>query len=64
MKHYSTNSHEWMERGMKLYNQNNYSMATMCFERAGDDYWLKKCKNAALNAIEFEILFVGTHITL
>ncbi|XP_016185296.1 uncharacterized protein LOC107626920 [Arachis ipaensis] len=51
MKNYSTNSHEWMERGIKLYNQNNYSMATMCFERAGDDYWLKKCKHAALIAM-------------
>jgi tetratricopeptide (TPR) repeat protein len=33
---------------MQLYYQNNYEMATMCFERAGDSYWEKKSKAAGL----------------
>ncbi|KAL4392729.1 hypothetical protein AHAS_Ahas03G0374200 [Arachis hypogaea] len=41
---------EWKSRGIKLYNQNNYEMATMCFERAGDSYWEKKSKAAGLRA--------------
>ncbi|KAK2383851.1 P-loop containing nucleoside triphosphate hydrolase superfamily protein [Trifolium repens] len=39
---------EWKSRGKKLYYQNNYEMATMCFERAGDSYWEKKSKAAGL----------------
>ncbi|KAI3734201.1 hypothetical protein L6452_13665 [Arctium lappa] len=30
---------EWRERGKKLYYENNFVMATMCFERAGDKMW-------------------------
>ncbi|XP_020222260.1 uncharacterized protein LOC109804810 [Cajanus cajan] len=39
---------EWRSRGKKLYYQNNYEMATMCFERAGDSYWERKSKAAGL----------------
>ncbi|KAK2383849.1 P-loop containing nucleoside triphosphate hydrolase superfamily protein [Trifolium repens] len=42
---------EWKSRGKKLYYQNNFEMATMCFERAGDSYWEKKSKAAGLRAI-------------
>ncbi|XP_057420200.1 uncharacterized protein LOC130714313 [Lotus japonicus] len=41
---------EWKSRGKKLYYQNNFEMATMCFERAGDPYWEKKSKAAGLRA--------------
>ncbi|KAK7399848.1 hypothetical protein VNO78_11042 [Psophocarpus tetragonolobus] len=41
---------EWRSRGKKLYYQNNYEMATMCFERAGDSYWERKCKASGLRA--------------
>ncbi|MED6110877.1 hypothetical protein PIB30_047024 [Stylosanthes scabra] len=41
---------EWKSRGIELYNQNNYEMATMCFERARDSYWEKKSKAAGLRA--------------
>ncbi|KAM7467346.1 hypothetical protein LguiB_014908 [Lonicera macranthoides] len=30
---------EWKARGIKLFRENNYEMATMCFERAGDTTW-------------------------
>ncbi|KAF7827415.1 recBCD enzyme subunit RecB, P-loop containing nucleoside triphosphate hydrolase [Senna tora] len=41
---------EWKSRGIKLYYQNNYEMATMCFERAGDSYWERKSKASGLKA--------------
>ncbi|CAI8586619.1 unnamed protein product [Vicia faba] len=41
---------EWKSRGKKLYYQNNYEMATMCFERAEDSYWERKSKAASLRA--------------
>ncbi|CAK9141766.1 unnamed protein product [Ilex paraguariensis] len=41
---------EWKARGIKLYWENNYEMATMCFERAGDTMWEKRAKAAGLKA--------------
>ncbi|CAM8959009.1 unnamed protein product [Rhodiola kirilowii] len=41
---------EWKSRGFKLLTENNYEMATMCFERAGDEYWEKFSKAAGLRA--------------
>ncbi|CAL0324811.1 unnamed protein product [Lupinus luteus] len=41
---------EWKSRGIKLYHQNNYGMATMCFERAGDTYWARRSTAAGLRA--------------
>ncbi|XP_061342415.1 uncharacterized protein LOC133288626 [Gastrolobium bilobum] len=41
---------EWRSRGKKIYYQNNYEMATMCFERAGDSCWERKSKAAGLRA--------------
>ncbi|KAL2343586.1 hypothetical protein Fmac_004871 [Flemingia macrophylla] len=46
---------EWRSRGKKLYYQNNYEMATMCFERAGDSYWEKKSKAAGLRANAYRL---------
>ncbi|KVH87700.1 hypothetical protein Ccrd_025012 [Cynara cardunculus var. scolymus] len=39
---------EWRERGKKLYSENNFVMATMCFERAGDRMWEKLAKALGL----------------
>ncbi|KAK2437782.1 TPR and ankyrin repeat-containing protein [Trifolium repens] len=44
----ASSQEEWKSRGKKLYYQNNYEMATMCFERAGDSYWERKSKAAGL----------------
>nr|XP_027119396.1 uncharacterized protein LOC113736561 isoform X2 [Coffea arabica] len=41
---------EWKSRGIKLYQENKYHMATMCFERAGDTNWEKRAKAASLRA--------------
>ncbi|CAM8956395.1 unnamed protein product [Rhodiola kirilowii] len=41
---------EWKSRGFKLLTEKNYEMATMCFERAGDEYWEKFSRAAGLRA--------------
>ncbi|KAK2997943.1 hypothetical protein RJ639_026642, partial [Escallonia herrerae] len=41
---------EWKSRGIKLYYENNYEVAMMCFERAGDAYWEKMAKASGLRA--------------
>ncbi|XP_050375416.1 uncharacterized protein LOC126792936 [Argentina anserina] len=42
---------EWKSRGIKLYHEQNYEMATMCFERAGDTYWERRSKASGLKAV-------------
>ncbi|PON60921.1 Tetratricopeptide-like helical domain containing protein [Trema orientale] len=42
---------EWRSRGIKLYHEHNYEMATMCFERACDTYWERMSKAAGLKAM-------------
>ncbi|BFG15995.1 hypothetical protein CerSpe_022680 [Prunus speciosa] len=42
---------EWKSRGIKLYHEHSYEMATICFERAGDTYWEKRSKATGLKAI-------------
>ncbi|KAI8537794.1 hypothetical protein RHMOL_Rhmol09G0052000 [Rhododendron molle] len=37
---------EWKARGIKLFHENNYVMATMCFERAKDTLWERRAKAA------------------
>ncbi|XAR48022.1 hypothetical protein NMG60_11030712 [Bertholletia excelsa] len=41
---------EWRTRGIKLFHEKNYEMATMCFERAGDETWEKRAKASGLRA--------------
>ncbi|KAL3506739.1 hypothetical protein ACH5RR_032121 [Cinchona calisaya] len=41
---------EWKSRGVKLYWEKKYQMATMCFEKAGDTNWEKRAKAAGLRA--------------
>ncbi|XP_043696288.1 TPR and ankyrin repeat-containing protein 1-like [Telopea speciosissima] len=41
---------DWHLRGIKLFNEGNFEMATMCFERAGDTYREKWAKAAGLRA--------------
>ncbi|CAB4292904.1 unnamed protein product [Prunus armeniaca] len=46
-----SNPEEWRSRGMKLYQEDNYEMATMCFQRAGDTYWERRSKAAGLKVM-------------
>ncbi|KAD2804463.1 hypothetical protein E3N88_37840 [Mikania micrantha] len=41
---------EWRERGKKLFYENKFEMATMCFERAGDLMWETLAKASGLRA--------------
>ncbi|XP_062004037.1 uncharacterized protein LOC133721436 [Rosa rugosa] len=47
----ASSTEEWRSRGIKLYRENNYEMATMCFKRSGDTYWEQRSKAAGLKAI-------------
>ncbi|KAL6223346.1 hypothetical protein ACLB2K_006733 [Fragaria x ananassa] len=47
----ASSTEEWRSRGIKLYRANNYEMATLCFERAGDTYWEQRSKAAGFKAI-------------
>ncbi|GJZ28590.1 UvrD-like helicase, ATP-binding domain, P-loop containing nucleoside triphosphate hydrolase [Tanacetum coccineum] len=41
---------EWLARGKQLFFDNNYVMATTCFERAGDTTWEKLAKASSFKA--------------
>ncbi|KAG9442386.1 hypothetical protein H6P81_018240 [Aristolochia fimbriata] len=41
---------EWRSRGIKFFNEGNYEVATMCFERAGDEFREKWARAAGLFA--------------
>ncbi|KAJ4710306.1 UvrD-like Helicase, ATP-binding domain, P-loop containing nucleoside triphosphate hydrolase [Melia azedarach] len=41
---------EWKSRGIKLFYEHNYEMATICFERARDTYWEGMSKATGLKA--------------
>ncbi|KAL9162447.1 hypothetical protein ABFS82_07G090600 [Erythranthe guttata] len=41
---------EWKSQGIKLYWEKNYEMATVCFEKAGEETWEKRAKASGLRA--------------
>ncbi|XP_052204547.1 uncharacterized protein LOC127809633 [Diospyros lotus] len=41
---------EWKSRGEKLFYENNFKMAKMCFKRAGDTMWERRAKASGLKA--------------
>ncbi|GKC59146.1 UvrD-like helicase, ATP-binding domain, P-loop containing nucleoside triphosphate hydrolase [Tanacetum coccineum] len=45
-----SNPREWRERGKKFFYENNFLMAIICFERAGDTMWEKLAKASDLRA--------------
>nr|GEZ26078.1 UvrD-like helicase, ATP-binding domain, P-loop containing nucleoside triphosphate hydrolase [Tanacetum cinerariifolium] len=55
----ASSPHEWRERGKKLFYENNFVMAMLCFERAGEETWLKLAKACGLRASADQIR--GTH---
>ncbi|KAM6546583.1 hypothetical protein CsatB_027319 [Cannabis sativa] len=42
---------EWKSRGIKLYYEHNYEMASICFEKSFDIYWERKSKASGLKAM-------------
>ncbi|XP_061990633.1 uncharacterized protein LOC133709044 [Rosa rugosa] len=49
----SSSSEEWKSRGMKLYHERNYEMATMCFQNAHDTYWERRSKAGGLKVMAY-----------
>ncbi|XP_012837482.1 PREDICTED: uncharacterized protein LOC105958028 [Erythranthe guttata] len=41
---------EWKSQGVKLFWEKNYEMATVCFEKAGEETWEKRAKASGLRA--------------
>ncbi|KAL7102526.1 hypothetical protein ACP275_08G125400 [Erythranthe tilingii] len=41
---------EWKSQGIKLFWEKNYEMATVCFEKAGEEKWEKRAKASGLRA--------------
>ncbi|KAL3635036.1 hypothetical protein CASFOL_022090 [Castilleja foliolosa] len=41
---------EWKSQGIKLFWEKNYKMATLCFEKAGDETWEKRAKASGLRS--------------
>ncbi|KAL7084177.1 hypothetical protein ACP275_14G209000 [Erythranthe tilingii] len=39
---------EWKSQGIKLFWEKNYEMATLCFEKAGEETWEKRAKASGL----------------
>ncbi|XP_074323795.1 uncharacterized protein LOC141660706 [Apium graveolens] len=42
---------DWRCRGIKLFHENNYEMAMMSFERAGDTFWAKMAEASQYQAV-------------
>ncbi|KAL6506744.1 hypothetical protein OROHE_022576 [Orobanche hederae] len=42
---------QWKSQGSKLFWEKNYEMATMCFQKAGDETWEKMAKASGLRAV-------------
>ncbi|KAL5984658.1 hypothetical protein ACLOJK_041279 [Asimina triloba] len=52
----ASSTEDWRLRGIKLFNEGNFEMATMCFERAGDEFREKWAKAAGHRATAERIL--------
>ncbi|XP_068646917.1 uncharacterized protein [Aristolochia californica] len=52
----ASTAEEWRTRGIKFFNEASYEVATMCFERAGDEYREKWARAAGLFANADKIL--------
>ncbi|KAJ3682017.1 hypothetical protein LUZ60_014590 [Juncus effusus] len=55
----SSSAEDWKRRGIKLFNDGHYEMATMCFEKAGDQYREKWARAAGLVATADRV--IGTN---
>ncbi|PWA76942.1 uvrD-like Helicase, ATP-binding domain, P-loop containing nucleoside triphosphate hydrolase [Artemisia annua] len=51
----ASSAQEWRERGKKFFYGNNFVMASMCFERAGDTMWEKLAKASGLRASAYQM---------
>ncbi|XP_051116744.1 uncharacterized protein LOC127241644 [Andrographis paniculata] len=54
-----SSAEEWKSQGMKLFMENNFEVASICFEKAGEVMWAKLAKASGLRASAFS--FRGTN---
>ncbi|MCL7023592.1 hypothetical protein MKW94_024919 [Papaver nudicaule] len=58
----TSSKEEWISRGIKLLDEGNFEMATMCFERAGDSFLEKLAKASGLRAAGVHMLGSNTKL--
>ncbi|KAI3840106.1 hypothetical protein MKX03_003562 [Papaver bracteatum] len=58
----TSSKEEWTSRGIKLLDEGNFEMATMCFERAGDSFLEKLAKASGLRAAGVHMLGSNTKL--
>ncbi|KAI3921596.1 hypothetical protein MKW92_000379, partial [Papaver armeniacum] len=58
----TSSKEEWSSRGIKLLDEGNFEMATMCFERAGDSFLEKLSKASGLRAAGVHMLGSNTEL--
>ncbi|KAI3936307.1 hypothetical protein MKW92_001570 [Papaver armeniacum] len=58
----TSSKEEWSSRGIKLLDEGNFEMATMCFERAGDSFLEKFAKASGLRAAGVHMLGSNTEL--
>ncbi|MCL7034766.1 hypothetical protein MKW94_002820, partial [Papaver nudicaule] len=58
----TSSKEEWISRGIKLLDEGNFEMATMCFERAGDSFLEKLSKASGLRASGVQMLGSNTKL--
>ncbi|KAI3886220.1 hypothetical protein MKW92_018604 [Papaver armeniacum] len=58
----TSSKEEWNSRGIKLLEEGNFEMATMCFERAGDSFSEKLAKASGLRAAGIHMLGSNTEL--
>ncbi|KAI3869983.1 hypothetical protein MKW92_049525 [Papaver armeniacum] len=58
----TSSKEEWSSRGIKLLDEGNFEMATMCFERAGDSFLEKLAKASGLRAAGVHMLGSNTEL--
>ncbi|KAI3913132.1 hypothetical protein MKW98_007148 [Papaver atlanticum] len=58
----TSSKEEWSSRGIKLLNEGNFEMATMCFERAGVTFLEKLAKASGLRAAGVHMLGSNTEL--
>ncbi|RZC43878.1 hypothetical protein C5167_036821 [Papaver somniferum] len=58
----TSSKEEWSSRGIKLLDEGNFEMATMCFEKAGDLFLEKFAKASGLRAAGVHMLGSNTEL--
>ncbi|WOL05369.1 hypothetical protein Cni_G14097 [Canna indica] len=58
----ASSSDDWKQCGIKLFNEKNFELAAMCFEKAGDDFNEKWARGAGLVANAERIIATNSYM--